>query len=167
MCIYLLYRENITCKARLQTGFKDEVSIGLGKGAGECFRSVEVHTTAYVQMYVFVCVCCVCTLKCVFILQSLYLFLCSHHGLQQWEPQDLGGGQRQRWSTHCSPTIFSSRSHITSLCCWLSLWDLWWHKEIMSFRDSFTFLRVSSSSTPSALPVVRRLRFPFSVFTQV
>lgn len=39
-----------------------------------------------------VCVCCVCTLKCVFIIQSLRLFLCSHHGLQQWKPQGLWGG---------------------------------------------------------------------------
>lgn len=46
----------------------------------------------YVQMSA--CVGCVVTLKCVFTVQSLHLFLCSHHGLQQWKPQGLGGGQK-------------------------------------------------------------------------
>lgn len=57
--------------------------------AGERIMSIKGHTAIYFQMSMCVCVCCVCTLKCMFIIQSFHLFLCSHHGLQQWKPQDL------------------------------------------------------------------------------
>lgn len=51
-----------------------------------CFNSGEEHQAVCICLFLFLFLI---TLKFVFVVESFPLLLRSHHGLQQWKPQDL------------------------------------------------------------------------------
>lgn len=143
---------------------------------GKRFKSRSGCVCSRVVPQTIVCMCvCVYPQMCIWHWGPSLVF-----EMPSWSPEvettgperrEIKGVNEQAESV-CLPL---TQTDITSLCCWLRFWELWWHKSMMSFRESFTPVRVeplSLSSSPLPSPpstallvsVVRRLSFSFNVF---